>query len=453
MRRPRSLAGSLIQRILMSQLALISVLGIIIPIWIDPVQSPIYYWWANAAAAVQASLTQSPDGQVTIQPSPALRALATANPGLQYAVIARPSGRVIPGSSPELVAVVAPPGHVQIENLVFSAPEDLSGTPLEGGAQTVSSPSGTFTIFIYGIRNPRVGDYLDFWRAIFIDVAEYAVPALGFVALVAWLVVRRSMRPLRQATAGIAALGFDNPGTRLPDDDRIPSELLPLIQGINRALDRLQDGFRRQQRFTANAAHEMRTPLAVLRARIDSLEPIPAQEELRRDAQRITALVDQMLAIVRLQRNDDPFEDFNLGELVAALTIELAPLAIGVDLQITYVPPARPVRVRGNRRAIETAVTNLIDNALHAEPAGGSIAVAVTEDGAVLIIDHGPGIAPEHRDLVFEPFWRQDESRAGSGLGLAIVREIAELHGGTVRTTETFGGGATFRFQLPVLPG
>jgi signal transduction histidine kinase len=271
------------------------------------------------------------------------------------------------------------------------------------------------------------------------------------MALVAWLVVRRSLRPLRLATAGIASLGFDNPGTRLPDDDRIPLELLPLIEGINRALDRLQDGFRRQQRFTANAAHEMRTPLAVLRARIDSLEPIAAQEELRRDAQRITALVDQMLAIARLRQNDDSFEDFDLGGLVAALTGDLAPLAIGADLQITYVPPARPVLVRGNRRAIESAVTNLIDNALHAEPAGGGIAVAVTEDGAVLVIDHGPGIVPEHRELVFEPFWRQDESRTGTGLGLGIVREIAELHGGTVQTTQTHGGGATFRITLPVL--
>ncbi len=451
MTKPRSLASRLIMRSLISQLVILTALGIIIPLWIDPVQSPIYYWWAKAVAAVQTSLVQSTGGQVTIQPSPVLRALAVANPGLQYAVIARPSGRIIPGSSPELAAAVAPPGHVQVENMVFSAPDDLVGTALEGGAQTVSTRLGTFTIFIYGIARPSVEDYLDFWRVIFLDVGEYAVPALVLMALVAWLVVRRSLRPLRLATAGIASLGFDNPGTRLPDDDRIPLELLPLIEGINRALDRLQDGFKRQQRFTANAAHEMRTPLAVLRARIDSLEPIAAQEELRRDAQRITALVDQMLAIARLRQNDDSFEDFDLADLVAALTGDLAPLAIGADLQITYVPPARKVRVRGNRRAIASAVTNLIDNALHAEPAGGGVAVAVTEDGAVLVIDHGPGIPPEHRELVFEPFWRQDESRTGTGLGLAIVREIAELHGGTVQTTETHGGGATFRFTLRVL--
>ncbi len=98
--------------------------------------------------------------------------------------------------------------------------------------------------------------------------------------------------------------------------------------------------------------------------------------------------------------------------------------------------------------AIQGAVANLIDNALRMEPDRGEIEVRVNGDGSVDVVDHGEGVALQHRDLVFEPFWRGDPTAPGTGLGLAIVREVARLHGGTVEVIPTLGGGATFRLRL-----
>jgi signal transduction histidine kinase len=104
--------------------------------------------------------------------------------------------------------------------------------------------------------------------------------------------------------------------------------------------------------------------------------------------------------------------------------------------------------VRGNQRAIDCVVTNLVDNALRAEPKDGTIVVRVDEDGIVAIIDHGEGVAPAIREMVFEAFWRKTEATSGTGLGLAIAKEIMDAHGGRIWVEDTPGGGATFKIAL-----
>lgn len=115
---------------------------------------------------------------------------------------------------------------------------------------------------------------------------------------------------------------------------------------------------------------------------------------------------------------------------------------------IEFEGPPCAVMARGDCRALESVVANLIDNALHAEPEGGAIIVPVTTNASLQVIDHGAGVAESDRELIFEPFWRKREARPGTGLGLAIVKEIVELHGGRMSTETTLGGGATFKVSL-----
>jgi signal transduction histidine kinase len=355
---------------------------------------------------------------------------------------------VLPGSDEALARDIAPLAGLKLRVIAFDRP-DRGELPLQGGGLRVETALGPIVVYALGGAVTR-DDRWHFAIHIANDIAHYAVPALLAIMLVAWRGVRSALAPLRAAGRQTAEINFRSAQARLPDDSRVPSELLPLMQGINRALDRLQEGFLQQQRFTANAAHELRTPLAILRARIDSLEAHADRTGLQRDAQRITSLVDQMLAIARLEQMAPSEATLDLGALAADLVVDFAPLAIDGGREIAFQPPARPVRVRGDTRALASAVGNLIDNALHAEPEGGTVTVTVTDDGMIEVADHGPGICEADRAAMFEPFWRRDEGRVGTGLGLAIVREVATLHGGSARYAENPGGGSVFCLVIPL---
>jgi signal transduction histidine kinase len=161
-------------------------------------------------------------------------------------------------------------------------------------------------------------------------------------------------------------------------------------------------------------------------------------------------LIDQLLAVARLGHSEAVMADaIDLVPLVRALVAECAPLAIRGGRQVAFSAPDHPVDVTGNAQALSSAVANLIDNALRAEPPGGTVEVAVTGAAEIAVVDHGPGIAPEDQPFIFEPFWRKDERTPGTGLGLAIARDIAVLHGGALAVAQTPGGGATFRLTLP----
>jgi signal transduction histidine kinase len=229
----------------------------------------------------------------------------------------------------------------------------------------------------------------------------------------------------------------------------MPREIQPLVAAANSALDRLARGLDVQRRFTGDAAHELRTPLSVLTARLDEL-PGSDFDAMRRDVDRMNRLVDQLLKMARLESLPlDVSQVVDLNEIVIEAISMLAPLAIREGKELVRAEIAQPVQVRGNRAALVTALVNLIENALAHAPAGSAIEIELSADGKIDVLDRGPGVPESEREAIFRRFHRgRTRGSSGAGLGLAIVTEIAAAHGGSVSASSRPGGGAVFSFEI-----
>jgi signal transduction histidine kinase len=195
-----------------------------------------------------------------------------------------------------------------------------------------------------------------------------------------------------------------------------------------------------QRRFSANAAHQLRTPLAILRTRIDELPPTMAQAELRRDVDRMTRLVSQLLTAARLEAGQmGNFEEVDLTEFVRRILADITPLAHAADRDLELDSPGK-VSAMVSASALEEAVRNLVDNALRHTPPGSTVSVSVRPGATIEVRDHGPGVPIDLREQVFEPFWSAArKSEGGAGLGLAIVREAVQLQDGFVEIADANG--------------
>lgn len=281
------------------------------------------------------------------------------------------------------------------------------------------------------------------------DGGWLGLPLLVTLLGVGILTVRRTLSPLNRLSVLAAQIEPGKTGNRLPQEG-VPREVMPLVRAMNAALDRLDRGFLRQREFTANAAHQLRTPLAVLQANIDTLPDETVAARLQRDLDSMTRIVSQLLVAARLEAAAiDLGERVDLHAVALDAAALLAPLAIAAGKSIEVDEPARPVLARGNSWMLLNALNNLIENALAQTPCGTAVRVQVSDEPAIAIIDAGPGVPPHLREKIFERFWRGDQDKPGAGLGLSIVRRIMRLLGGSVSVGEAAGGGAVFTLHLP----
>jgi signal transduction histidine kinase len=299
---------------------------------------------------------------------------------------------------------------------------------------------------------------------------NYSFGSLGvlFVASlgVGWVVAGRVLRPIGRITSVARDIQATDLSRRIelpgPDD-----ELKQLADTFDAMLARLDAAFAAQRQFVADASHELRNPLAIIRTNVDVAlaDPRADPDDLRhtitvvkRASDRMARLVDDLLALARRQEPILEHEPVDLGAAVAEASddfvVPAAARQIVLDRAI-----APDVIVLGDRDALKRAVANLLENAVRLAPARSRIRLATGSEGDrawIAVADEGPGIAPEDQDRVFDRFWRADKARSradgGTGLGLAIVRQIAESHGGQVRLQSKPGVGSSFVIWLPVAP-
>ena len=288
----------------------------------------------------------------------------------------------------------------------------------------------------------------------FTRVGWITAPILLLLLIIDVVIFRRALRPIIAASALAERIGPAHTELRLPEEG-MPQEVIPLVRAVNQALDRLEEGFRGQREFTADAAHELRTPLAILRTQIDTIDDRELAKSLRDDIESMSRLVNQLLDIAELETfviGDG--EIANLSAIATEIAAYIAPLALSQRKSVAVTGADRTVRVRGNADALGRAIRNLVENALTHTAAGTAVEIAVDAAGELRVMDRGPGVPSTEREQIFRRFWRRDRRRAGSaGLGLAIVKRIAEMHRATVHVSDRPGGGAVFALRFSSVVG
>ena len=275
-------------------------------------------------------------------------------------------------------------------------------------------------------------------RQILVDTLWRQAALVLVISLVVFVVVQRATRPVRELSAGLQARADDDltplsaPGA--------PGELIPLVDATNSVMARLRRLMEHQKRFVRDAAHQLRTPLAVLKVQVQSalrgdVDAHQALREISDTVDRATTLANQMLSLAKVEqlRQQTAPGAIDWALVLRDVALDLSPLLANKDIDFDI--DTVPARVSTHDWMLRELVRNLLHNAIRHTPAGGAVSVLLSADGASAILrisDSGPGINEELRSRLFQPF-SAGEARTGSGLGLAICLEIVQALGGSIR--------------------
>lgn len=360
-------------------------------------------------------------------------------------LLVSPEGQVVLAQDPSLVGQVLPPAEV------------ARGTPIElpdGSQWTIvpveeSPPPPLHEAFLQTVN-----------RSLWIATGVVAVVAL----ILALLLIRHLTGPLRNLAAAAHRIAAGDLTARVEETGE--DELGKLAQSFNAMAESLEEAERSKRQMIADVAHELRTPITVLRAAVEGfedgvLEPTPENLSALKDKVHLTArLIEdlQQLALADMGRLSLRQEPFPLEPVIADIAAMIGPQLEDGGIQLALdLPPDLPPAA-GDRQRIQQVLLNLMANALRHTPAGGEILVTARTDGSeieVSVCDTGPGISPEDAAHLFARFYRGREERAagtGTGLGLSVAKVIVEAHGGRIWAENRPTGGACFHFTLPRAP-
>lgn len=448
--RPRSLRWRLISRIAFAQ----TVLLVMVMFGLSIAISVLWYFGyinqgayeGTTAEAVKNAVMRAPNGSIFIQDTESLRDLRAHNPDVWFIVRDREGHQVTFGTLPRQVLPIVPA-------LDTVASADLLRDPTRdelpfATVQWLETPAGWIKILsgTEGMVSLRTLIAANKPSLIILAVLT-AILALSTLVATPF-VIRRAFKGLDKASAEAKGINFERSGSRLSIQE-IPLEVSPFVSAVNDALERLDRGYEVHRRFLIEAAHELRTPIAIITTRIEGLPEGPLKNRILEDANRLTCLAGQLLDLQRLNHHNFEFVELDLVAIAERVVFDLAPMAFKAGYEMNFEADAISSIVKGDVTAIERAVTNLIQNAIDHGGRKGCITIRVSGEGYIEVIDQGVGIPEAEQEHVFEAFHRLIRSGQGVGLGLALVKSIMVLHGGNA---EVFSGrhqGARFRLTFP----
>jgi len=382
-----------------------------------------------------------------LRPTPDLVRLRSENAGLWFIVRDSQGHRLSEGIVPANLAPIA--------NALDQIGEARLGqgrgeaAPAAATVKWVDTAAGRVQMLTAAQGRVSVRKVIASAQPLFLNVV---LPIIGLMTLATFLVtpfaVRRAMAGLGRAADEAKRIDIDRSGVRLTTDD-VPVEIVPLVKAVNDALGRLDKGYEGHKRFLADAAHELRTPIAILTTRVSSFPPGPEKTRLLEDATRLTVLTGQLLDLQRLDQQDVQFAAVDLVGVAERVVLELAPLAFAAGYEMTFEAEIEHIMVDGDQTALDRALTNLVQNAIDHGGRRGTITVRVARAGWIEVCDEGNGIPPTDHDQVFEPFYRLRQGGRGAGLGLDLVQKIMRLHGGHAEIAVGPSKGACLRLVFP----
>jgi signal transduction histidine kinase len=444
--RPRSLRWDLVRRLVALQAAMLILFVVLVvaALWsagllvsLEPEDDTI--------EALRDAVVRDGSGGLALRDTPALARRRAEVPDFWFMVRDRAGHSISEGAvPPEYARIGAALDGIGQARLGWNI-----GDPPRPTARVkwLDGPAGTIQI----LTGP--GGVVP-WRRVFLATStlllSVIVPVfflMTFATFIATpIVVRRTLAGLGKAVAQAESINIDR-GARLPLAD-VPTEVMPLVAAVNAALSRLDEGYERHKRFLLDAAHELRTPIAILRTRLESLSPGPDTSRLIEDVARLSILAEQLLDLQRLNQQNVRFGKIDLVTIGKRVAADLAPLAIAAGYDMGFETEVERAEVNGDPASLERALTNLVQNAIEHGGRQGSITIRVDWPAMISVTDEGPGIPVGDRERVFEPFHRLHARDRGVGLGLNLVREIVRLHEAQVTVLDGPGGGACFRIAF-----
>lgn len=427
----------LIARLLMFHVGTLFLFAIVFIAWLVQTDDGGVLVSPEYAEVAGRAIERSPSGYLSLKETRELAELRGKNADFWFVARSDKGEIVTSGKVPDIYRGLA----ANLDRMSFADIRDAR-EPYSYLAiiRQVSAPAGNFTILTKG--NLFSPTFVVMFLSNLLMIPLLVV--LAVVTLIATpVIVRRAFAGLSTVSSAAGQIDIERRGARLPTD-QVPAEVEPLVEAVNGALRRLDEGYDRHQRFIVDAAHELRTPIAILQAKVEASDDPDLLRRFGPDIGRLATLAEQLLDLQRIDRLARMNDVIDLADLVRRVVADLAPLAIttGGDLAVVDLGAGQ---VLGDGPSLERVLANLVQNAF--EHGGRRVIVRVA--GAVIDVeDDGPGIPALERDRVFEPFHRLRARQTGTGLGLNLVRQVMDRHGGRVAALEAPGGGTVLRLEF-----
>lgn len=447
---PRSLRWRLTLRIIAAQIVVIATLAVI------QLFAEAYLWSSGsfydgnngwtAVNIVAESITRTSDGVLTIDESPRLRE-RLQDPEFWYVVRDTSGQQIHHGSAPKDVAsaeqaldAIAYADLGQTMDKSRTAIATVQWAPSRAGEIKVMTTARSPVTFTEALSLASAKNLV---MVIFLSLLALAISPV----ITPW-VVKQTLAGIDKVAADAKSINFKRRGIRL-HAGHAPVEIQPFIDAVNEAFNRLDEGYSTRQRFLADAAHELRTPIAILQTRLSNLPSSPQKIRLQADLARLTNLASQLLDLQRYEQGSVVAERIDLVELAQRVVADIAPLAVAAGYDIAAEHEVSHYWVKAEATSIERALGNLIQNAITYGGQSGLITVLIGTNGNIDVIDEGPGIAETDCEKIFEPFYRLKNDGRGAGLGLELVQRIMVAHGGNAQLLPaTKAVGAHFRLNF-----